>query len=88
MAVPVSGFLDRSLVERARAMAEANRGAGRKHLSREWDLRGVMRCYCGLKMVTQTTRANASRGCHPYYYYRCNRSKDYGYASVRARAYR
>jgi site-specific DNA recombinase len=79
VAVPVPGYLDRSLVERARAMAEANRGAERKHLSREWDLRGIMRCPCGLKMVTQTTRANASRGCKPYHYYRCNRSKDYGY---------
>ena len=79
VAVPVPGYLDRGLVERARAMAEANRGAERKHLSREWDLRGIMRCSCGLKMVTLTTRANASRGCRPYHYYRCNRSKDYGY---------
>jgi len=59
-------------------MAALNRGAQRKHLAREWELRGVMRCSCGLKMATQTTRANASRGCYPYHYYRCNRSKDYG----------
>ena len=78
VAVPVPAFLDRTMVERARAMATVNRGAQRKHLAREWELRGVMRCSCGLKMATQTTRANASRGCHPYHYYRCNRSKDYG----------
>jgi Recombinase zinc beta ribbon domain len=63
-------------------MAAVNRGAERKHLTRGWELRGLMRCSCCLKMATQTTRANASRGCHPYYYYyRCNRSKDYGYGT-------
>ncbi|MBA2510421.1 MAG: recombinase zinc beta ribbon domain-containing protein [Rubrobacteraceae bacterium] len=67
--------LDRDLVERARAMAAANRGSERKHLARKWELRGLVRCSCGLKMATQTTSAKASR---PYYYYRCNRSKDYG----------
>ena len=81
VAVPVPAYLDRALVERARAMAAANRGAERKHLTREWELRGLMRCSCGLKIATQTTRANASRGCRPYYYYRCNRSKDYGYGT-------
>jgi site-specific DNA recombinase len=78
VAVPVPAYLDRDLVERARTMAAANRGAERKYLTREWELRGLLRCSCGLKMVTQTTRANASRGCRPYYYYRCNRNKDYG----------
>jgi site-specific DNA recombinase len=78
VAVPVPAYLDGDLVERARAMAAVNRGAERKHLTREWELRGLMRCCCGLRMATQTTRANASRGCRPYYYYRCNRSKDYG----------
>ncbi len=78
VAVPVPAYMDRDLVERARAMSADNRGAERKHLTREWELRGLMRCSCGLKMATQSTRANASRGCSPYYYYRCNRSKDYG----------
>ncbi len=75
VAVPVPASLDRDLVERARAMAAANRGSERKYLAREWELRGLVRCSCGLKMATQTTSAKASR---PYYYYRCNRSKDYG----------
>ena len=78
VAVPVPASLDRDLVERARAMAAANRGSERKHLARKWELRGLVRCSCGLKMATQTTRANASRGRRPYHYYRCNRSKDYG----------
>ncbi|MBA2618761.1 MAG: recombinase family protein [Rubrobacter sp.] len=78
VAVPVPAYLDRDLVERARAMAAANRGSERKYLTREWELRGLVRCSCGLKMATQTTRANASRGRRPYHYYRCNRSKDYG----------
>ena len=78
VAVPIPAYLDRDLVERARAMAEANRGAGGKPTTREWELRGLMRCSCGLKMATQTTRADASRGCCSYHYYRCNRSKDYG----------
>ncbi|HEV2092220.1 MAG TPA: recombinase family protein [Rubrobacter sp.] len=75
VAVPVPAYLDRDLVERARAMAAANRGSERKYLAREWELRGLVRCSCELKMATQTTSAKASR---PYYYYRCNRSKDYG----------
>jgi site-specific DNA recombinase len=78
VAVPVPAYLDRDLVERARTMAAANRGAERKYLTREWELRGLLRCSCGLKMATQTTRANASRGCRPYHYYRCSRNKDYG----------
>jgi len=78
VAVPVPAFVERVLVEQARSMAAANRGAERKHLTREWELRGLLRCSCGLKMVTQTTRADASRDCHSYHYYRCSRSKDYG----------
>ena len=57
-----------------RVMAAANRGSERKYLAREWELRGLVRCSCGLKMATQTTSAKASRP----YYYRCNRSDDYG----------
>ena len=74
VAVPVPASLDRDLVERARAMAAANRGSERKYLARAWELRGLVRCSCGLKMATQTTSAKASRP----YYYGCNRSKDYG----------
>ena len=78
VAVPVPAYLDRDLVERARGMTAANRGVERTHLAREWELRGLLRCSCGLKMGTQTTRADASRGRRPYHYYRCSRNRDYG----------
>jgi site-specific DNA recombinase len=78
VAVPVPVYLDRELVDRARTLTAANKVSERKHLTREWELRGLMRCSCGLKMATQTTRANAARACRPYHYYRCSRSKDYG----------
>jgi len=88
VAIPVPAYLDRDLVERARAIASINRGAERKHLAREWELRGIMRCSCGLKIAIQTTYANASRGCYAYHYYRFNRARTTAPAPVHARVSR
>ena len=71
--VPTSARLPRELVDQARATMEANKGAERKHLAREWELRGVLRCSCGLLMGTHTS----SSGGRAYHYYRCPRRNDY-----------
>ncbi|MDP9458169.1 MAG: recombinase family protein [Actinomycetota bacterium] len=68
IAVPVPAYLSSGLVEQARASMAANKGAERKHLAREWELRGLMRCSCGSTMGTQTTNPY---GRWIYYYYTC-----------------
>jgi site-specific DNA recombinase len=68
--VPASKRLPRDLVDLARATMDANVGSERKRLTRTWELRGVMRCPCGVKMETKTTMP-LGRG--PYHYYMCSR---------------
>jgi site-specific DNA recombinase len=68
IAVPVPAHLPRALVDRARTAMENNKGAERKYLAREWELRGLMRCPCGSKMGTHTTQP---RGGRVYHYYKC-----------------
>lgn len=73
IAVPVPAYLPRELVEAARATLAANRGSERKYLAREWELRGLLRCSCGGKMGTQTTKPKG--GKITYHYYACNRRR-------------
>jgi site-specific DNA recombinase len=76
-AVPVPALLPRGLVDRARAMLAANRPNERKHLAREWELRGLMRCGCGWKMGTHTARPSRGNG-GVYHYYTCNKRRQMG----------
>jgi len=73
IAVPVPAYLPRSLVEQARVLMAAHRPPERKHLARHWELRGLLRCGCGVLMGTHTTTANEK----PYHYYKCFRRSDY-----------
>ena len=75
IAVPVPAFLSRSLVDLARTTMESNKGAERKYLAREWELRGIMRCSCGSTMGTHTTQP---RGGRVYHYYKCKRRSRLG----------
>jgi site-specific DNA recombinase len=68
LAIPVPACLPRELVDQARATMDANKGVERKHLAREWELRGLMRCSCGSKMQTKTTNPH---GKYTYHYYIC-----------------
>ena len=43
----------------------SGRARERKHLAREWELRGMMRCGCGRKMGTRTAE---SKGRLFHYY--------------------
>jgi site-specific DNA recombinase len=70
--VPTSDRLPRELVDRARATMEANKGVERKHLAREWELRGLMRCSCGSRMQTKTTNPHG----YTYHYYTCVRRNE------------
>jgi site-specific DNA recombinase len=69
VAIPVPAYLPRELVDRARAVVGGSRAHERKHLAREWELRGMMRCGCSRKMGTRTAKV---RG-HLYNYYVCKR---------------
>src|SRR5215203_4057950 len=71
--VPVPAYLSRDLVDQARATMASNKGLERKHLAREWELRGLMRCSCGAKMVTHSTQPDSR---HLYHYYTCRKLKD------------
>jgi site-specific DNA recombinase len=73
IAVPVPAYLPRSLVDQARVHMAAHRPPERKHLARHWELRGLVRCSCGVLMGTHTTTANEK----PYHYYKCFRRTDY-----------
>jgi len=78
IAVPVSSspLLSREIVEEARERMAAHRSPERKHLARPWELRGMVRCSCGVLMGTHTVRANASKG-RTYHYYSCRVRFDY-----------
>ena len=73
IAVPVPAYLPRGLVETARATLAASKGTERKYLAREWELRGLLRCSCGWRMGTQTTKPRG--GAITYHYYACNRRR-------------
>jgi flagellar motility protein MotE (MotC chaperone) len=73
IAVPVPAYLPRSLVEMARATLAAKKGSERKYVAREWELRGLLRCSCGGRMGTQTTKPKGSSVT--YHYYACNRRR-------------
>jgi len=66
--VPASERLPRDLVDLARATMDATKGSERKYLARSWELRGVLRCGCGSKIQTKTSRPE---GRGPYHYYIC-----------------
>ena len=70
IAIPVPATLPGELVDRARAIVGGGRARERKHLAREWELRGMMRCGCGRKMGTRT----AAIRDRLYHYYVCKRS--------------
>lgn len=72
--VPTSDRLPRELVDQAWVMMEANKGAERKHLAREWELRGLVRCSCGRKMQTKTTNPPG----YTYYHYVRKRRNEVG----------
>ena len=75
IAVPVPACLPRVLVDLARTTMGNNKGAERKYLAREWELRGLMRCSCGSTMGTHTTQP---RGGRVYHYYKCKRRSRLG----------
>ena len=75
IAVPVPAYLSRALVDRARTTMENNKGAERKYLAREWELRGLIRCSCGSTMGTHTTQPHGGR---VYHYYKCKRRSQLG----------
>jgi len=70
IAIPVPAYLPRELVDRARAVVGSGRARERKHLAREWELRGILRCGCGRKMGTRTAQARE----RVFHYYVCRRS--------------
>lgn len=55
-------------------MLEASKGYERKHPARIWELRGLMRCECGLMMKTRTAHPKGGRR---YHYYECKRYGNY-----------
>jgi site-specific DNA recombinase len=69
VAVPVPAYLSRDLVDQARVTFEANKGSERTRLSREWELRGLMRCSCGSGMGTHTIKPKDRN--RTYFYYHC-----------------
>jgi hypothetical protein len=76
IAVPVPAYLPRTLVDRARrALKENSRSFERKHLARGWELRGLVRCSCGSKMRTLTTKPGDGSS---YHYYTCGRRRTLG----------
>ncbi len=72
IAVPVPAHIPAAVVEAARQRIEENRTPERKYLTREWELRGLLRCPCGAGMRTQTT--NPHNKGH-YFYYSCSRRR-------------
>ncbi len=69
LAVPAPAYLPRALVDQARALIATHRPPQRKRLARTWELRGLLRCSCGWKMSTHTTKPK-NKDVH-YYYYTC-----------------
>ncbi|MDQ3911638.1 MAG: recombinase family protein [Actinomycetota bacterium] len=66
--VPTSPLLTRDLVDLARATLGANVGSERKHLAREWELSGMIRCSCGASMQTKSTNPEKNKKVYRYYY--------------------
>jgi site-specific DNA recombinase len=60
----------RELVDQARAVVGSGRARARKHVTRGWELRGMMRCRCGRKMGTHPAESKGRL----FYYYVCRRS--------------
>jgi site-specific DNA recombinase len=75
IAVLVPAYLSRTLADQARTALDNNKGAERKYLAREWELRSLARCSCGSPLGTHTTRPNGGR---VYYYYKCKRRSQAG----------
>jgi hypothetical protein len=71
VAIPVPAYLSRTLVDRAHAALKNNRAFERKHPARTWELKGLMRCGCGLKMSTRTAQPKGAP--RRYHYYECKR---------------
>jgi site-specific DNA recombinase len=57
-------------------MIASHRAPQRKYLVREWELRGLLRCSCGVLMGTHTT-TNNTKSKKLYHYYKCFRRSDY-----------
>jgi site-specific DNA recombinase len=74
VAIPVPAYLPRALVGRAHMMLEANVSFERKHPARTWELKGLMRCECGLMRQTRTAQP---KGGYRYHYYECKRTRSY-----------
>ena len=72
IAVPVPAPIPPAVVEAARRVMGESRPQERKYLTREWELRGLLRCPCGATMRTQTTNPH---GKGHYYYYSCSRRR-------------
>jgi hypothetical protein len=87
VAIPVPAYLPRELVEQARTMMEAQKPTERKYLARQWELRGLVRCTCGVRMGTSTT-THGRAGGGLYYYYNCSRHSDYKRGVCQQRALR
>ena len=58
-----------------RALEENSRTFERKNLARDWELKGLVRCSCGSKMRTLTTKSGDRSG---YHYYTCGRRRTLG----------
>ena len=76
IAVPAPAFLPRALGDRARrALEENSKSFEGKNLARGWELRGLVRCSCGSKMRTLTTKTGNGPN---YHYYTCGRRRALG----------
>lgn len=83
--VPLNPALPRDLVDQARLATRSRRGNERKHRTRQWELKNLVRCSCGQNMILNTSRSS-SRG--PYFYYRCKRAAAYGREACSQRSIR
>ena len=72
IAVPVPAPMPAAVIEAARRVVGESSPQERKYLTREWELRGLLRCPCGASMRTQTT--NPHNKGH-YFYYSCSRRR-------------
>ena len=73
--VPLEPGLPRDLIDQARLATRSRRGNERKHRTRQWELKNLVRCSCGQNMILNTSRSSP-RG--PYFYYRCKKAAAYG----------
>lgn len=77
LAVPVQlePALPRDLVDQARLATRSRRSNERKHRTRQWELKNLVRCSCGQNMILNTSRSSLRA---PYFYYRCKKAAHYG----------